>query len=96
MNEYWLTINKDATFTIEVIKYANEARYAPQPIRTGVWSSTSVKEAIQFYDDDFFWPINQYSVEWLTNNHFALHDGINPTVYYHRHSESDSTCKFLR
>ena len=90
MNEYWLTINKDATFSVEAIKYA------PQPLRTGVWSSTSVKEAIQFFDDGFFWPINQYSVEWLTSNHFSLHEDINPTVYYYRHSEPDPACKFQR
>ena len=92
MNEYWLTINKNATFIIEPIKYTTETKDAPQLLRTGVWSSTSAKEAIQFFDDGFFWPINHYSVEWLTSNHFALNDGINPTVYYFRHSELDPTC----
>lgn len=92
MNEYWQTINKDASFVIEPIKYGNETKDTPLPLRTGVWSSATSSVVIQFLDDSFFWPINQSKLEWIGKNQFALHNGVDSTFYYHRHSELDPSC----
>ena len=88
MNEYWLTINADSTFFIKAIRYGQDEKSASRPLRTGVWSSTSPNIAIQFFDDSFFWPINQSSVEWVSKNYFLMNNGFDQTLYFNRHRAS--------
>ena len=95
VNEYWQTINADATFSKAVIQYGKDLTMDTQVARTGLWSSITPNTAIQFFDEESLWPINQGSVDWLTENEFALHtirEGAKQTAYYHRHSPLDATC----
>ncbi|MBH1971909.1 hypothetical protein FK216_10985 [Moraxellaceae bacterium AER2_44_116] len=95
-NTYWLTITKDALFSMEMIKYGKEAKDEPHPVRTGVWSSVNPYVAIQFFDDTFFWPLNQSKVEWTTANKFVMHNGFQQVFYFNRNSVLDQTCVFKR
>lgn len=95
VNEYWQTINADATFSKAAIQYGKNLTIDTQVARTGLWSSITPETAIQFFDEEPLWPINQGSVDWLTENEFALHtirEGAKQTAYYHRHSPLDATC----
>jgi hypothetical protein len=69
--EYWLTIEPNSRFFIES---KSMAKTEPKSLiqTTGVWSSATKQAAIQFFDDEYFWPINEYKVEWLSDKHFML------------------------
>ena len=69
--EYWITIDKDGRFFIEPMPYGRKDQAAVSEHR-GLWSSTDKNTAIQFFDDEYFWPIKEYRVEWLSESHFAL------------------------
>ena len=95
VNEYWLTITHDATFSVEPITYGQEDK-TPRLIRTGIWSSVKPNVVIQFFDDSFFWPINQSRVEWVTASNFVMHNGFEEASYFHRDSKMDTGCEFKR
>ena len=53
-------------------------------------------DTIQFFDDEYFWPINEYKVEWLSDSHFALKNQFWDTpshAIFFRSSPVSEQCK---
>lgn len=91
--EYWLTIEPNSRFFIEPKSMAKtESKSLIQT--TGVWSSATKKTAIQFFDDEYFWPINEYKVEWLSDKHFMLSNILtDKQAFFFRHTPLDASCQ---
>lgn len=92
--EYWLTIQADNRFFIEPMYLGrNQDKQKSQIERTGIWSSSTKKQALQFFDDEYFWPINEYKIEWLSDRHFLLSNALTETnAFYHRSTPLDASC----
>ena len=92
--EYWLTIQADNRFFIEPMYLGRDQGDKKSLVeRTGVWSSSSKEKALQFYDDEYFWPINEYKIEWLSDKHFALSNILTEkNAFFHRSTPPDASC----
>jgi|GEM_PF-2018719 len=91
--EYWLTIEPNSHFFIES---KSMAKTEPKSLiqTTGVWSSVTKQTAIQFFDDEYFWPINEYKIEWLSDKHFMLSNILtNKQAFFFRHTPLDASCQ---
>ena len=92
--EYWLTIQADNRFFIEPMYLGRDQGDKKSLVeRTGVWSSSSKEKALQFFDDEYFWPINEYDIEWLSDKHFALSNILTEKhAFFHRSTPPDASC----
>lgn len=93
--EYWLTIEPDSHFFIEPMLMGKTNTNQKDIIqRTGIWSSVNKQTAIQFFDDEYFWPINEYKVEWLSDKHFLISNILtDKQAFFFRHTPLDAECK---
>ena len=90
--EYWINIDKDGRFFTELTLSDNK-RGISLKHRSGVWSSTDHKTAIIFYDDEYFWPIREFRVSWLSDRHFVLTNILeDKQVYFYRKAPMDQKC----
>ena len=91
--EYWLTIEPNSHFFIEpMLMNHPEQKGIIQKI--GIWSSVTKETAIQFFDDEYFWPINEYKIEWLSDKHFMLFNILtDKQVFFFRHTPLDASCQ---
>jgi len=93
--EYWITIDNNGRFFIEPMLYGRQSQTNVGE-RRGTWSSINRNTAIQFFDDEYFWPINEYKVEWLSDSHFALKNQFWDTpshAIFFRSSPVSEQCK---
>lgn len=90
--EYWLSIMPDSRFKVEPMLYSTNGQQ-PVIIRQGIWSSSDKNTAIQFFDEEYFWPINEYKVKWLSDKHFSLTNILTDQyAYFYRNSPVDESC----
>ena len=91
--EYWLTIEPNSHFFIEpMLMNHPEQKGIIQKI--GIWSSATKETAIQFFDDEYFWPINEYKIEWLSDKHFMLSNILtDKQAFFFRHTSLDASCQ---
>lgn len=91
--EYWLTIEPNSHFFIEPM-LLNDKEHKQLIEKTGVWSSLNKQTAIQFFDDEYFWPINEYKVEWLSEKHFSMSNILtDKQAFFFRHTPLYAECK---
>lgn len=91
--EYWLTIEPNSHFFIEpmLMAHTNQKTIIQ---KTGIWSSATKETAIQFFDDEYFWPINEYKIEWLSDKHFMLSNILtDKQAFFFRHTPLDESCQ---
>jgi len=90
--EYWLTIHADSRFTTEPVLYSTNGQ-KPIISRQGIWSAAEKNTVIQFFDDEYFWPINEYKVKWLSDRHFAITNILTEQyAYFYRNTPMNTTC----
>lgn len=89
--EYWLTIQSNSQFFTEPLR---NAKVQDETIlRKGIWSSVNKNTALQFFEGEYFWPIREYKVNWLSDRHFALVNILeDKQVYFYRNSPLDQAC----
>ena len=86
--EYWLTIQSDSRFFTEPLRNAKVQNETI--LNKGIWSSADKQTAIQFFDGEYFWPIHEYKMNWLSDRHFALVNILeDKQIYFYRNSSLD-------
>ncbi|WP_297924446.1 hypothetical protein [uncultured Agitococcus sp.] len=89
--EYWLTIQSDSRFFTEPLRNAKVQNETI--LNKGIWSSADKQTAIQFFDGEYFWPIHEYKMNWLSDRHFALVNILeDKQIYFYRNSSLDQVC----
>ena len=89
--EYWLTIQSDSRFFTEPLRNAKVQNETI--LNKGIWSSADKQTAIQFFDGEYFWPIHEYKMNWLSDRHFALVNILeDKQVYFYRKAPMDQKC----
>lgn len=90
--EYWLTIDANSRFIIEPMMLMQNKM--PNLVQEkGIWSAADKNTVIKFVDEEYFWPIHEYEVKWLSDRHFALTNILTDQyAYFYRNSPIDKTC----
>ncbi|MCB1673104.1 MAG: hypothetical protein KDI00_00395 [Pseudomonadales bacterium] len=91
--EYWLTIEPDSRFFVEPMMMARSEQKNTIE-KTGIWSSVNKNTAIQFFDGEYFWPINEYKIEWLSDKHFLMTNPLQEKqAFFFRHTPINKDCQ---
>ena len=90
--EYWLTIQSNSQFFTEPLLNAKNQE-SGIILHKGIWSSVNKNTALQFFEGEYFWPIREYKVNWLSDRHFALVNILeDKQVFFYRKAPMDQKC----